>query len=189
MFYTCAWRQAFLAIRKEAKPSDQFRSDMRGVWARRVALIRNGVGDDLLVADCARKLLTPYDGEDMILYRGESFNNRCTRTYGLCWSSSEACARLYAENSKRCSSRGSVLLKAQVPKEAIISHIGAVSKFPREEEYVVDRRQLTPSLVEVIARLHVREPHTPGVVSNFKPLSGTGAGSTLRKSFDLAQDL
>lgn len=152
MFYTCAWREAFLAIRREANPSDQFRSDMRGVWARRVGVIRNGVGDDLLLADCLRKLLKPYDGDDMVLYRGETFNNRCTRTYGFCWSSSEACARLYAENSKRCSSRGSVLLRALVPKEAIISHVGAVSKFPREEEYVVDRRLVSASAVKVVER-------------------------------------
>ncbi|MGO7133427.1 hypothetical protein AB9E06_21475 [Rhizobium leguminosarum] len=155
--YTDAWRAAFLAIRGKANPSMAFRLEMGGVWSLHGSMIRNGVNDDLLVADALRRILPPYDGSDMTLFRGEGFNNRRRRVYGLCWSSEEGVARSFAKDQASDYRQGAVVLKAFVPKEAIVASIHDLDPENGESEYLVDRRFLKPAMITVIDRL----PFTP----------------------------
>ncbi|TBH09917.1 hypothetical protein [Rhizobium leguminosarum] len=151
--YTDAWRDAFLAIRKKANPSMAFRLEMGGLWALHGAMIRNALNDDLLLADALRKILPPYSGGDMTLYRGEGFENRCKRAYGLCWTSEEPVARYFAKDRASDYPAGTVLLRAEVPKASIVASIHDLDPENGEFEYLVDRRFLKPAMIRVLERL------------------------------------
>lgn len=105
----------------------------------------------VILADGLRVLLPKYSGPAMRLYRGERFENRRWRAYGLSWSITADAALCHAEKIEtRSHPGGSVLLETMAPADAIISRIPASKDHYREEEYVVDRRRLTS--VKVIQR-------------------------------------
>jgi hypothetical protein len=86
------------------------------------------------------------------LYRGESFGNRCRRTYGLSWTEDATVARSFAVNLRSCRGR-TVVLQAEVEAPPITSAVRDGTELHRAEvegEYLVDRRRL--GLVQVIER-------------------------------------
>ncbi len=100
--------------------------------------------EDLVLANGLRVLLPPYKGTAMQLFRGESFNNRRRRTYGLSWTASVDVARQFAESRvRRTGSGGTLLIEAFAPPEAIICAPALIDDRYAELEYIVDRRRLT----------------------------------------------
>ena len=87
----------------------------------------------------------------MSLYRGELFNNRTRRTYGLSWTTRRKVAVAFAENTiRRHAPGGTVLLRAEVPASAIIAKIVRRHDRYGENEILVDRRGLKPGAVRVV---------------------------------------
>jgi hypothetical protein len=112
--------------------------------------VRAPHGGDLLFIMALRKVMPPYTGGDMTLYRGETAANRANLTYGVCWSAQKGIARQHAERGYcRYSRGGSKLLCAKVPASAIITHIGARDGHI-EEEFLVDRRGLPENAVRTV---------------------------------------
>jgi hypothetical protein len=99
-----------------------------------------------------RMLLPKYEGPAIRLFRGEQFENRRRRTYGLSWSASADVARRFAERDPfhRTSKGGSVLIETVALPEAIICAPALLGNWLNEYEYIVDRRRLTS--VDVIER-------------------------------------
>jgi hypothetical protein len=94
----CLWKATMRAVRKSPCPSDAFRSKLMQFWIEHGDHIRSEVGDDLLLADGLRAMLPAYAGPAVMLYRGDSFENRRRRLYGLSWSRNVDVAREYAKN-------------------------------------------------------------------------------------------
>jgi hypothetical protein len=134
-----AWRRV-INIKEDL--SDDVRDFFLQAWFRNGSHLRQECGGGLLLIMALRKVMPPYTGNGMTLYRGETAANRKRRTYGVCWSANKSIARQHAERGDcRGAEGGSVLLQADVPASAIITHIGATDGHI-EEEYLVDRRCL-----------------------------------------------
>jgi hypothetical protein len=137
------WKEA---MRRVIHIEGDLRYDLRmsfyTTWVHHGDHIRLAIDDDLLLIEALRKLLPPYGGSDMTLYRGECMPNRKRRTYGPSWTSSKNVARDFAEIFHRCSDGGAVLLKARVPKVNIIAKLNKGYDPLQEREYLVDRRNL-----------------------------------------------
>lgn len=157
LYYTGAFRSAFLAIRRHAGLSDAFKRELGGVWVLHGSMIRNGVNDDVLLAQALRNILPPYQGEGLTLFRGEGANNRRYRRYGLCWTSDRAVADYFAHDSAKSYRNGAVVLQADVPREAIVASVHELDPENGEYEYLVDRRFLRPEMISVLDRI----PFTP----------------------------
>jgi len=113
--------------------------------------LKQETGNDLLFIRALRKLLPIYRGGGMTLYRGETFGNRRHRTYGVFWSASKGIAEDFASDPfRRRAKGGSVLLRAEVPQDAIIAKLFKGYDPYEEQEFYVDRRKLKPGSVHVL---------------------------------------
>jgi hypothetical protein len=151
------WRHACLKIRclRHGAPPDVahgFHSD----WTERGHSIREMVADDPVLLDALRILLPPYEGPDLLLYRGESARRHRQKRHGFAWTDRVDVARMFASGLNATEPEGGVLLSAMASSEAVIASPSPHSIYLGEYEYVVDRRRLTE--ISVVAR--------------FPPLSG-----------------
>ena len=140
----CAFREI---VTVEVVP-DEVREAFLNVWVERDG-IRDDVKDDYLLLDALRQLLPKYRGPDMRLYRGESTQAHEDRTYGWSWTSSREVAHSFATHNQ-CHPLGAVVLRADVPAEAIFSAPALFEHLKQEEEeYCVDRRVLAERGVQI----------------------------------------
>jgi hypothetical protein len=121
------------------------------IWIEDGDLLRTESLGDLVILEALKRFLPSYEGQPLTLYRGDSFFNRCRRTYGMSWSASQEVAENFAGGMWRAFSGGSVVLRAEVPLRAIIAKVPVVDDKYGEEEYLVDRRYL--GAVFVVRRL------------------------------------
>lgn len=117
------------------------------MWIEDSNDLRSDSLHDLVTLEALRRFLPPYEGRPLTLYRGDSFFNRCRRTYGMSWSASLEVAEGFAGGVWRTYSGGSVVLRAEVPLRAIIAKVPVADDKYCEEEYLVDRRHLGPVFV------------------------------------------
>ncbi len=158
-------QSAFRRIARLSPPPRKFQRAIVHLMNEHGDLLRQEVGNDLVLCDALRVLLPPYKGSRSLrLYRGERAINRKRRTYGLAWSRSREVAECFAQGSlQRTCDGGTVLLETNAPPRAII---GSIDSWRNEDEVIVDRRYL--DRVRVLARY----PQ--------KPLIAIGGPSALR---------
>jgi len=151
------WRAACLKIRRlpHSAPTEVAKG-FHSVVTQRGHSIRESVGDDSVLLDALRILLPPYQGPPLLLYRGESTLRHRQRRHGFAWTGNVDIARMFASGLNATEPEGGVLLRVKASSEAIIAAPSAHSIYLGENEYTVDRRQLTG--IRVVAR--------------FPPLSG-----------------
>lgn len=153
-----AWKRV-INIKQEL--SDDVKRFFVSVWFQFGEHLRQEAADDLLFIDALRKIMPPYKGRDMTLYRGETASNRDHHTYGPCWDAQRYVARQHAERGFcRQSEGGSRLLQAKVPASAIITHIGSYRPNSAEDEYLIDRRGLPENAVRCVEAFAQLKPAT-----------------------------
>lgn len=141
--------QRVASLTSELNP--HLRRSFYGVCAHHGDHLRQETGNDLLFIRALRKLLPIYRGGGMTLYRGETFGNRRHRTYGVFWSVRKCIAEGFASDPfRRCAKGGTVLLRADVPQDAIIAKLFKGYDRYQEQEFYVDRRKLRPGSVHVL---------------------------------------
>lgn len=94
--------------------------------------------------------LPSYQGDGLILYRGESADRAASKQHGLCWTPDVKVATTFASGLNAVRPAGGVLLRSYASREAIISGPGRHSKYLQEEEHTVDPARLTD--IEVLER-------------------------------------
>jgi hypothetical protein len=122
------------------------------------------VGDHRLVVAVARKLLTPYCGPPVRLFRGTHRQERQFHRYGLSWSADRVVAECFAEPIHGADG---IVLETLAPPQAIIHQMTyprpitdperaeTLRQFPDvhfdeyhdEREYLVDRKFLNAVIV------------------------------------------
>jgi hypothetical protein len=153
-----AWRRALRGI-VDANPSPEFRNRFVGFWVLAGDMLRDDAADDPLVLAALRALLPAYHGPDRTLYRGESIYAWRRRRHGMAWTTDLDVARAFADESRRNTNHGGVVLRSVVPGSAIIAEIDSDEDQTSEFEFIVDRRGL--GKVEAIERLLPLPPALP----------------------------
>lgn len=138
------------ATRCEGVPDD-FREALHLAWTVRGFHHRAEIKDDDLFIRAFRQVFPPYEGNKVVLYRGERSSELELGRLGLNWSTDQEIARMFA--SGLCTTYGcdGVLLTAVAEPSAIITgpnHHSA--NWLREMEHIVDPRMLVE--VEEVAR-------------------------------------
>jgi hypothetical protein len=111
-------------------------------WTVRGFRIRESVDDDVLLAAALRRLLPPYEGPGLTLYRGEQAARVSRGEVGFGWTQDRAVAEMFAAGLCTTYPGGGVLLETAAPADAIIAAPGAHSSYLGEREFVVDPQRL-----------------------------------------------
>lgn len=140
-FGAAPWGLIFKRVQGvDASPA--FREQFLQSWVVCGDAIRNDCQGDLDLTKGLRCLLPVYSGSGMTLYRGDGFESRRTRRYGMSWTSDKEVARDFAQGKARLCIGGGVLLETVAPPEAIICAPALLNNGYEEDEYIVDRRFL-----------------------------------------------
>ena len=141
------WRRLFRQLgRIESEITPEFSGMIERLFAECGDTIRQEVGEDLLTIRVLRRLILPYVGPELTLYRGETFNNRSYRRYGYSWTMSREVGYGFATGLMQTTHGGSVLLETVAPASAIIA-VRSDGRFDHEQEVWVDRRFLNKVIV------------------------------------------
>jgi len=98
--------------------------------------IREQVSDDRVLVQFLRKVLPPYRGASLVLFRGESSERFSAGKVGLSWSKDRDIAEMFAGGLN--SHGGGLVLRATFPPEGIIAAPNAHSVYLGEHQYTVD---------------------------------------------------
>lgn len=150
-----AFTRAMREVAKLPRPSAEFQSYCFDLWLRHGDHLRDLTNGANVLAAGLRVLLPPYTGPTLMIYRGDSWFNRCRRTYGPSWTTSIEVARHFASDTPwRTCVGGSVLLETMAPADAIVCAPGQIDNRYGEREIVVEPRRL--GKVNVVERFEQR---------------------------------
>lgn len=127
---------AELVIRTRICPPD-LQNAFHLLWIEKGHFIREKMGDDIQLLELLRLLMPPYEGNGMMLYRGENTDRYRIGRIGFCWTSNEDKARQFARGLNAYKS-GGVLLRAWVPAGAILAGMHPHSQYLGEYEITID---------------------------------------------------
>lgn len=99
--------------------------------------IREQVSDDRALVELLREFLPPFEGDSLMLYRGENYARFQAGYIGLAWTTDESVALMFGRGLNAVGT-GGVLLCAQFPASAIISGPNDHSDYLGESQYTVD---------------------------------------------------
>ncbi|WP_157673036.1 hypothetical protein [Curvibacter sp. AEP1-3] len=111
--------------------------DFETYWIEAGHRIREQVANDTQVCELLRKLLPPYSGSEMTLYRGENRSRFARGKIGMNWTTEPKVARMFA-NGLNAIDGGGVLLRAHFPNKKIIAGPNAHSIYLQENQFTVE---------------------------------------------------
>lgn len=106
-------------------------------WIEAGHHIREQIGDDQLLVRLLRRLLPPYEGESIELFRGENRSRWESKIIGFSWTANVDTARMFGRGLNAVDV-GGVLLRARFESRAIISGPNAHSNYLGEGQFTVD---------------------------------------------------
>lgn len=114
------WKQAFPLIYELSSVLDFNRDKIHLLWTVNGGNIRRKLADDLLLLKVLKNTLPKYEGDGLVLYRGECKFLYEQKKIGFCWTPIRDVAEKFASGLNSIES-GGVLLKAYGPKESVLS--------------------------------------------------------------------
>ncbi|WP_019530360.1 hypothetical protein [Dasania marina] len=114
------WNKVFKYILENYESLSFNRDRVHTLWTVNGGHLRRKVENDELIASVLTLVLPGYEGEGMILYRGECRFLYEQNKIGFCWTSDFEVASMFASGLNAIES-GGVLLKAFAPTAAILS--------------------------------------------------------------------
>ncbi|NNU45235.1 hypothetical protein [Ramlibacter montanisoli] len=113
------------------------REDFETYWIEAGHQIREQVDDDRALIRLLRKMLPPYSGPGLDLYRGENVNRWRAGRLGLAWTLDVETARMFGRGLNAFYG-GGVLLRARFEAPAILSAPSEHSRYLDEGQFTVD---------------------------------------------------
>lgn len=98
--------------------------------------IREQVANDRALVQFLRKVLPPYSGAPLVLFRGESRERFLAGRIGLSWSTDQGVAEMFAGGLN--SVGGGLVLRAAFDQGGIIAEPNAHSRYLGEHQYTAD---------------------------------------------------
>lgn len=121
--------------------TQKFKDEFHQFWIKRGMFICQQINNDELLRDVLRKLLPPYKGEEITLYRGENIKDYRENRIGFCWTSDLKTAKKFSTRNAYNNSK--LILSGRFGKNSIISGIHPHSEYLNEQEYTVDPFKIT----------------------------------------------
>ena len=134
---TGAWGRTARSVLESSAPLPWGDEDFGTHWIVAGHRIREQVEEDHVLAGFLRKVLPPYGGDPVVLYRGESKQRFAAGAIGFSWSHNESVAVMFARGLNAVGS-GGVLLRAELDAPAVIAGPNAHSRYLGEHQYTVD---------------------------------------------------
>lgn len=110
--------------------------DIGTYWIVAGHRIREQVANDRVLVNFLRKVLPPYAGSALVLFRGESRDRFLANKIGLSWSQDQAVAEMFATGLN--SFGGGLVLRAVFDPTGIIAEPNDHSRYLGEHQYTVD---------------------------------------------------
>ncbi|MGF6191092.1 hypothetical protein [Serratia sp. 2723] len=101
------------------------------------AFIRKSINDDKKLLLVLRMLLPAYDGDGLVVYRGENLDRYYQGAIGFCWTTKKEKAEQFARGLN-LGLLGGVLMKAWAPRSSILAGVHPHSRHLGEHEITVN---------------------------------------------------
>lgn len=118
-----------------------FISDFHLYWIEHGHSIREQINNDNKVLDLLTSILPPYEGSDVLLYRGENIDRLNGDNVGFCWTPRFQTAKMFARGLNSVGS-GGILLECLCKADWIIAGPHPHSQYLGEHEYTVNPKEL-----------------------------------------------
>ena len=118
-----------------------FKDEFHQFWLERGMFIRTQISNDELLRNLLRKLLSPYQGEEITLYRGENIKDYRENRIGFCWTNDLRIAKRFA--TRNAYNGIKLILSGRFDKDSIITKIHFEDDYMDESEYIVDPFKIT----------------------------------------------
>jgi hypothetical protein len=141
------WREAIAQFTCGPSPGDPPLGEaLLSFWMEYgLCSIPLGLKNDLpLFAEALRHALPPYQGPGVTLYRGEQLERHLQGIHGIAWTATIETAQMFATRRTALKDGTGVVLRADVPAQAIAAEPTAHSMSLKEDEYIVDPRLIKP---------------------------------------------
>lgn len=115
------WKPVFEEIANSIQSFNFQKDKVHTLWTVNGGHLRRKVKDDDLVAKVLSASLPGYNGEGLILYRGELRFLYESGQIGFCWTPKIEVATKFARGLNAAGPGGGVLLKAFAPSEAVLA--------------------------------------------------------------------
>ena len=133
------WREAFESLRGD----QELGSGLVSFWISYGFHIRQNPA----LVDAFKRLLPPYSGPGLTLYRGELLSRYKTGAYEIAWSSMRTTAQTFANRREHTGEGAGVVLRTVASSEMIVAHVKG-HLMSEEDEYIVDPLMLAEVLVD-----------------------------------------
>ncbi len=137
------WKPVFEGIANSNKSLKFEKDKIHTLWTVNGGHLRRKVKDDDLVGNVLSVSLPGYNGEGLILYRGELRFLYESGKVGFCWTPRIDVAKKFASAPNAAGPGGGMLLKAFAPSEAVLAPPNAHSSGQMKEfEYTCNPKLL-----------------------------------------------
>lgn len=135
------WLSEAEKILKNNKFSEQFIFDFHTIWTVSGHHIRQQINDDIKLANLLRHVLPKYNGNTIMLFRGENQERWNKQQIGFCWTTNKETAQMFGRGLNSIHS-GGLLIACNCERDWIISNPSKHSKYLGESEYTVESKLL-----------------------------------------------
>ncbi|EFH5794202.1 hypothetical protein ABGD77_004372 [Escherichia coli] len=136
------WVEFIKSIDNANPISIAMKNSFHSQWVESGAFIREKINDDSILLKLLTLLLPTYDGDSLVLYRGENKDRFDKGLIGFCWTTDISVAEKFGRGLNAYKSPG-LLLRAEAPACSILAGPNAHSRYLGENEFTVNPSRLS----------------------------------------------
>jgi hypothetical protein len=136
------WRDSLHRLMSVLTPDAELGEGLLRFWVSDGFHISRSLRGDRIFVDVLRCFVPPYKGGPITLFRGELQSRHLLSEYGLSWTSRLEVAEMFAQRRVHLQEGDGVVLQIEAGPEIIICARPAHSGSLKEDEYLVDPRDI-----------------------------------------------
>ena len=136
------WVEFFNNTKNSGSVSTAMKESFHSKWIESGAFIREKVNNDLFLTELLTLLLPTYEGESLVLYRGENKARFDEGRIGFCWTQDISTAEMFGKGLNAYKAPG-LLLRSEAPACSILAAPNDHSRHLGEHEFTVNPSLLT----------------------------------------------